>query len=141
MKIKHMRMRKAMMIFVMVTALTSLMFQNGCNKADFSIEGQWEVSVTIGTSGTFFVGFVGSKELGNTIYNNQQAGEYEVSGSDVEFVLRLDVVLPGGIQELFIYHFTGTFQDDTHMSGSVLAYLLDVPGSEETGSWTAVKID
>jgi hypothetical protein len=42
--------------------------------------------------------------------------------------------------ETLIYYFTGSFSDKNHMTGSLSAYLVDVAGSEQNGTWNAEKL-
>lgn len=131
--------KKTMFALAVLFAAMAVLVTGGCKKADFDINGNWYIDFSLETSGAFNVGFTGSKTSGDVIYADQFAGEYQVEDKNVVFVVRIQVVLDN-ITELFVYEFSGTFSDADHMSGTVIAYLANVPGSETQGTWSGQRL-
>lgn len=128
-----------MTVMVVMLAAVMVMVTGGCKKADFDINGNWYVEFSLESSGAFNVGFTGSETSGSVIYASQFSGEYVVENKDVEFVVRIQVVLDT-ITELFVYEFKGVFTDADHMNGTVSAYLANVPSSATNGTWNAERL-
>ncbi len=123
---------------VMFIGLTAVM-STGCKGTKYDITGGWRVDYILAAPGNFEVAFSGSRTSGITIWDNQAAGEYNVADQDVEFVLRIYVIV-GGTTKTIIYYFVGTFENKDRMSGTLRAYDPDVQGSEINGTWFAQKL-
>lgn len=127
-------------VLVVILMGMTILVNTGCKATKFNITGNWRVDFALDTSGAFLVAFSGSKTDGLVIYNNQAAGEYSVIDQDVEFVLRVTLFDEGTVTtQTLVYFFTGTFGDKNHMTGNLSAYIAEVAGSEETGTWAAEK--
>ena len=137
---KYSRLKGKIIAFLCLSIIGAMgMLNTGCSKADFNITGNWYLNFTLESAGAFQIAFSGSKTLGNVIFQNLPSGEYSVAGRDVEFVLRVELVVSGSV-ELLVYSFTGYFDDKNHMSGTVVAYMPDVVDSEVSGTWSAERL-
>ncbi len=139
--IKAMKSMKSFPVVLVVILMgMTILVNTGCKATKYNITGNWRVDFTLETSGAFLVAFSGTRTEGIVIWENQAAGEYSVIDQDVEFVLRVTLFDEGTMTtQTLIYYFTGTFSDKNHMSGNLSAYIVDVAGSEKTGSWNAEK--
>jgi hypothetical protein len=134
-------MKPFLPVLVVILMGMTILVNTGCKAAKYNITGNWRVDFTLDSSGAFLVAFSGTRTEGIVIYENQAAGEYSVVDQDVEFVLRLTLFDEGTMtSETLIYYFTGSFSDKNHMTGSLSAYLVDVAGSEQNGTWNAEKL-
>ena len=124
-------------IFIMMT----VSMNTGCTNTKYNITGEWRVDLTLGTAaGYFIVGFAGNSTSGIVIWDDQSAGEYSVASKDLEFVLRLNLITNEGNSKTLIYYFVGSFEDGSHMNGTVKVYDPEVAGSEVNGTWLAQKL-
>lgn len=122
-------------VFIIVLS-TMVLTTGGCKQAAFNITGNWLINFTLDESGVVLVAFSGSKTVGSVIWENQMSGEYNVSDKQVDFVLRIYVSTTNtSSSELYVFNFTGSFDDEDHLSGTCTAYKYSTPDEIVSGTW------
>lgn len=122
-------------VFIIVLS-TMVLTTGGCKQAAFNITGNWLINFTLDESGVVLVAFSGTKTVGSVIWENQMSGEYNVSDKQVDFVLRIYVSTTNtSSSELYVFNFTGSFDDEDHLSGTCTAYKYSTPDEIVSGTW------
>lgn len=126
-------------VFIIMLS-TMVLTTGGCKQAAFNITGNWLINFTLDESGVVLVAFSGTKTVGSVIWENQMSGEYSVSDKQVDFVLRIYVNITNtSSSELFVYNFSGSFDDEDHLSGTCTAFKYSTPDEIVSGTWDAQR--
>lgn len=138
---KMMSTKKILSVAVVLLLGIGILSSTGCSSADFNVTGNWRVDFQLeGQEPEFFyLNFSGTKTTGVVFWDEQQAGNYSVTGDQVIFEVRIWVSIEG-VNTLFLYSFLGYFDNDNKFSGAIVASLPEIPGGEESGPFTATRL-
>lgn len=133
------KLLKALSAATLIIVLsTMVLVDSGCKQAEHNITGNWLINFTLDGSGSFLVAFSGSKTIGSVIWENQMSGQYNVADTQVDFILQIYVNITNSTEtELFLYTFTGTFENEDRMSGTCTAARYSTPNDIVSGTWNA----
>jgi len=130
----------AFIIVLSIVLSTMVLTTGGCKQAAFNITGNWLINFTLDDSGAVLLAFSGTKTIGSVIWENQMSGEYNVADRQVDFVLRIYVnIVNSSASELIVYNFTGSFDDENHLSGTCTAFKYTTPDEVVSGTWNGQR--